>query len=334
MKTSIPYTYLIGWKKLDKWYYGVRYRKGCHPSDLWQTYFTSSPIVKKFREEHGDPDVIQIRKTFRNPIQARLWEDQVHHRMDVVKSPRWLNKNYGNTKFITDGHFCGKDQLGKVLWVSRSDPRVVSGEICGIQSGTVTVKDQSGNTLQISKTDPRYLSKELIPISVGTALAYDAKTEKPVGRFSLSDPRWKTGEWIGSPLFRDKITTTHGMIDRNDPRIASGEICHTNAKNAPAMDPVTKKSLGRISTNDPRWATGEIISMSKDYIAAKDARSNQPIGNIHRSDPRWLSKEITPLATGTSVARDAITGVILGRISLSDPRWKTGEIVGARKRFT
>lgn len=332
-KISIPYTYLIGWKKLDKWYYGVRYRKGCQPSDFWQAYFTSSPIVKKFREAHGEPDVVEIRKTFKTPIQARLWEDRVHHRMDVVKSPRWLNKNYGNTKFITNGHFCGKDQTGNIVWVSRNDPRVLSGEVCGITHGTVTVKDKTGNILQVSKTDSRYLSGELVPKTAGTALAYDAKTERPVGRFILSDPRWKTEEWIGSPFFRDKISTTLGMIDRNDPRIASGEVCHTNAKNAPAMDPVTKQRLGRISTSDPRWLTGEIISMSKDYIAAKDATSNQSIGNIHRSDPRWVSKEIIPLATGTSAARDAITGISIGRIPLSDPRWKTGEIVGARKRF-
>ena len=57
-----PYTYLIGWKSLDKWYYGVRYGKGVHPSDLWVVYFTSSRHVKKFRDDHGEPDVIEIRK--------------------------------------------------------------------------------------------------------------------------------------------------------------------------------------------------------------------------------------------------------------------------------
>ena len=36
-----PYTYLIGWSNLNKFYYGVRYGKGCHPSDLWVKYFGS-----------------------------------------------------------------------------------------------------------------------------------------------------------------------------------------------------------------------------------------------------------------------------------------------------
>ena len=86
-----PYTYLIGWKALDKWYYGVRYGKGVHPSDLWVTYFTSSKHVKKFRELHGEPDIIEIRKTFDSIDSARNWEDKVIDRMNMVYSERFLN---------------------------------------------------------------------------------------------------------------------------------------------------------------------------------------------------------------------------------------------------
>jgi hypothetical protein len=333
-KISLPYTYLIGWSKLDKWYYGVRYCKGCCPSDLWTTYFTSSPIVKKFRAEHGEPDVVQLRKTFTTPVQARLWEDKVHHRMNVVKSQRWLNKNYGNTKFITNGHFCGKDREGTVVWVAKNDPRVISGEIVGIQNGTVTVKDQYGNTSQVSKYDPRYLSGELISNTVGTATAYDPTTLQPMGRFSLADNRWETGEWIGSPLFRDQISTTLGMLPRNDPRIASGEARHINVLNAPAMDPITCAPLGRISTTDPRWKSGEIVSMSKGRAAAKDPVTHKPLGNILLSDPRWATKEIVSFAAGTAIAKDAKTGKSVGRVSLHDPRWQTGQIVGIRKQLT
>jgi len=63
MKTN-PYTYLIGWKTQNKWYYGVRFAKGCHPNDLWNLYKTSSKHVKKMIEENGNPDIIQIRKIF------------------------------------------------------------------------------------------------------------------------------------------------------------------------------------------------------------------------------------------------------------------------------
>ena len=49
----MSYTYLIGWTKYNIQYYGVRYAKGCHPDDLWKTYFTSSKYVKEFREKNG-----------------------------------------------------------------------------------------------------------------------------------------------------------------------------------------------------------------------------------------------------------------------------------------
>lgn len=86
-----PYTYLIGWSKLDRWYYGARYRKGCHPSDFWNPYKTSSKHVAAFIKEHGDPDIIEIRKTFSTSKETRIWESKVLKRMKVIRSKRWLN---------------------------------------------------------------------------------------------------------------------------------------------------------------------------------------------------------------------------------------------------
>jgi hypothetical protein len=88
-----PYTYLIGWSEHRIYYYGVRFSKKCHPSDLWKTYFTSSKYVKQFREEHGEPDIIQIRKTFKDSKSAILWEEKVLKRINAIKSEMWLNKN-------------------------------------------------------------------------------------------------------------------------------------------------------------------------------------------------------------------------------------------------
>jgi hypothetical protein len=88
-----PYTYLIGWTKLDLWYYGVRFAKDCYPGDLWVTYFTSSKYVQEVRELHGEPDVLEIRKTFDTKEKAILWEHKVLKRIGVVGSDRWLNKS-------------------------------------------------------------------------------------------------------------------------------------------------------------------------------------------------------------------------------------------------
>jgi hypothetical protein len=89
---NIPYTYLIGWTKLNVWYYGVRYAKDCHPSDLWVSYKTSSNYVKNVVRQHGDPDIVQVRKLFTDVNKARLWEETVLRRMNVINDDKWLNK--------------------------------------------------------------------------------------------------------------------------------------------------------------------------------------------------------------------------------------------------
>ena len=103
-----PYTYLIGWSKLDIWYYGARYAKGCHPSDLWNPYLTSSPTVKRFIDANGNPDVIQIRKTFKTAVECRAWESKVLDRINAARHPKMLNRRNGSWKWatyiITDNH--------------------------------------------------------------------------------------------------------------------------------------------------------------------------------------------------------------------------------------
>lgn len=91
---GVPYTYLIGWSKHNKWYYGVRFAKNCHPSELWIKYKTSSKYVDKFVKENGEPDIIQVRKKFNSKEKARLWEEKVLIKMDVLNNQdKWLNKN-------------------------------------------------------------------------------------------------------------------------------------------------------------------------------------------------------------------------------------------------
>ncbi|AHZ60129.1 NUMOD3 motif family protein [Dickeya phage phiDP23.1] len=61
-----PYVYRIK-SKQGHFYYGCRYAQGCHPSDFWKTYFTSSTPVKLLIEEHGEdffePKVIRVCQT-------------------------------------------------------------------------------------------------------------------------------------------------------------------------------------------------------------------------------------------------------------------------------
>jgi len=89
---AVFYTYLIGWKKYNKWYYGVRYSKYSNPNELWKTYFTSSKHVKNFRKKKGEPNVVEIRKVFDNSNKARLWEHKVLKKLKIIENSKWLNR--------------------------------------------------------------------------------------------------------------------------------------------------------------------------------------------------------------------------------------------------
>lgn len=121
MSIYTPYTYLIGWSKHNKWYYGARWAKECNPNDLWVSYYTSSLKVKEYRKQYGEPDVIQVRKTFLSPESTRLWEEKVQRRLKVIGDKKWLNKQYGGIKFCSDGDpetgkKISKSNKGKEPW--------------------------------------------------------------------------------------------------------------------------------------------------------------------------------------------------------------------------
>jgi hypothetical protein len=99
-----PYTYFIGWSKLNKWYYGVEYgvkkTPFANPINLWKSYFTSSNIVLYFRRTYGEPDVVEVRKTFSNGSiiekmeQAIAWEKRVLSKI-CISDEKWLNGRIG-----------------------------------------------------------------------------------------------------------------------------------------------------------------------------------------------------------------------------------------------
>ena len=96
---STPYTYLIGWSELDLWYYGVKFGKSADPALFWVNYFTSSKYVKSLREEFGEPDVREIRKTFKSKEAASDWERKVIRRLGAVWSDKWINRGNGGHEF-------------------------------------------------------------------------------------------------------------------------------------------------------------------------------------------------------------------------------------------
>lgn len=99
----MPYTYLVGWSYLNRWYYGVEYsrKRNANPKNLWSIYHSSSKTVSAFREAYGEPDVIQVRKTFSQGTEeqkrklAQRFEKRVLQGLKVTSNEKWLNESIG-----------------------------------------------------------------------------------------------------------------------------------------------------------------------------------------------------------------------------------------------
>lgn len=97
MTIYVPYTYVITHLPSGKRYYGVRHGTGCHPSDLWVKYFTSSKVVKKLIEKDGkDVFRAEVRQTFASKDEAVKWETKFITRTQIWRPDRqdWLNRCY------------------------------------------------------------------------------------------------------------------------------------------------------------------------------------------------------------------------------------------------
>ena len=123
-----PYTYLIGWSKLNKWYYGSEYgfkSKTANPNNLWKTYFTSSKAVQDLREEYGEPDIIEVRKIFNTAEDTIKWEQKVLsrlHQKDPFNSlqSRWINSNVSGAILLNEEQISARISKMKIT-ISRED---------------------------------------------------------------------------------------------------------------------------------------------------------------------------------------------------------------------
>lgn len=137
MEDRTPYSYLIGWPEHNKWYYGIRYAKGCHPDDLWVTYKTSSKYVLEFAANHGSPTFIEIRKIFESIDSAREWEHKVLRRVGAVNKAYFLNQTDNKSISV---EACAKGRAGKI----------------GNRLGSTNKKLSDLNRLKIGDKNPFY----------------------------------------------------------------------------------------------------------------------------------------------------------------------------------
>lgn len=259
MNTYTPYTYVIRWSHLNISYYGVRFSKSCDPSDLWNTYFTSSKHVTRFRHIHGEPDIIEIRKIFHNKSDALLWEHKVLRRLKVSKNQNYLNKSIGMGHYYCD--VSGTKQTPEHN-KKRSDSRrgqkqskSCCEKISEKMKNRVVVRNSSGDYLQVYVDDPRYTSGELIFSTTGLFCAVDASGNKY--HISKTDPRYTSGELVAQSKGRKYIQQSEDSIileslirSHNIPIASKGQIwIHRDSQGTkihPALFDLFYKSRGWI----------------------------------------------------------------------------------------
>lgn len=184
----VPYTYLIGWSKLNSWYYGACWGKRAHPSTFWIRYKTSSKEVKRMISKYGNPDVIQVRKEFTSADAAYQHETTVLRRMKVQQSSKWLNmhENLGLSSPSTrpnkrKGWMGARDGEGNYLGEVRcEDPRFVTGEIVVAVGEWGAYKDGNGNKFVLSCKDPKIEELGLIGFGTGSRKSEHEKQAQSV----------------------------------------------------------------------------------------------------------------------------------------------------------
>jgi hypothetical protein len=121
----IPYTYYLYHVPTDQRYYGARYKKGCSPDDLWNTYFSSSHLVHDLIKRYGkDSFIYEVRKTFNTSDEAVSWESKFLKKINAQYNDKWLNRHNGSSNFIGPHVLSeiAKTKIGsKIKGIKRSD---------------------------------------------------------------------------------------------------------------------------------------------------------------------------------------------------------------------
>jgi hypothetical protein len=93
----VPYVYLLYFVGIHKFYVGVRFCKGCHPSEFGKRYKSSSKKVRRLWVEYGEPELQIILRGFERSCDAIEYEKKCLIYFDVLNNDNWLNENVGGS---------------------------------------------------------------------------------------------------------------------------------------------------------------------------------------------------------------------------------------------
>lgn len=244
MEDRTPYTYLIGWRDLDAWYYGRRTAKNCHPEELFIKYFTSSNIVTQFRAEHGEPDVIKIHKYYSNVEECVKQEERFLKRMDAARNLRFLNQSNSDRCFDRTGTVTVKDENDKISTVHTNNPLYTTGKLVGHTKNKVRV---------ISITDP---NKKVF-------LDYINSDEIASGKYIYCCASGGS-ENKGKATVKYPNTDKYFHVNVGDNRILNKELIYASTGMVIVKD--IDGNTFRLPINDPKYISGEVKHITSGLI--------------------------------------------------------------------
>lgn len=212
----MAFTYLIGWRELDRWYYGYSSKP---ESDLWTRYFTSSRGVDQFRVEHGEPDVVRVHKRFETKELANDFETRFLQRVGAVKSARWLNR-HDRERFIGPSVYTAESRR-KMSEAKRGKDPWNKGLI-GVQIRSPELAEMVAQKNRGKKRTP----EQILNLKAGQARKKLDPTYKEM-RSALAKKAWATKKsdpnFVGSNRGRKmseeqklKISKSRKTLNRND----------------------------------------------------------------------------------------------------------------------
>lgn len=280
------YTYLIGWSEHGKFYYGCQFGKKATPENLWRTYFTSSRHVKAFRAEHGEPDIIKVRKIFgEDGAACRAWEERVLTRLMNRRDGLWLNRRATSGKWFTrPGHGAG---------IAKSEEH--KAKIRDSHVGKVTALNvKTGERVRVSKQE-FHETRDLVGMATGRTRSAEQRKQmseshkgkaipdetrnkiseslkgRDLGRIIPMEQRLKISESLKGRVYaKNKITGEKVCVPREEFASNAALVGQTSGKGVKHSDDVKRKigesQRGMFTAVD--ITTGEFVKVTREEFKA------------------------------------------------------------------
>lgn len=242
-----PFTYLLHWSKTNMYYYGVRWKKKCLPTDLFTTYFTSSDNVKKYISEFGNPDIIIIDKIFNSSHSAMHYEHLFLKYYNAAKHKNFLNKTNGDKHFCCVGH-------------TEETKRKISSALKDIISNMSEAEIKERNLKQTGRTLSSEHKAKLSLAGIGRPVSEETRM-----KMSISNKGRVVSEETKAKLSEKSKGNQHGLGHRDTEETRK------------------KKSLSRIGKKSSLETCKKIGDAHRGKFVSEESRKNMSIGQKNKA---------------------------------------------------